>query len=155
MTTFNGGGGADGPRGEMAYLLAQTILGLHGPDGKPHMRGADARLASGRVEVDIRMESMVRGMAQQIWMDAASIAASAEAAIREAVSKVDLEQVIKETVAAELARVRAELHDKVRREIDGLVGVAVHDAIGTKIAAEAKALAFSAWRTVMSDEPKK
>jgi hypothetical protein len=150
VTTFNGGG----PRDDMAYLLAQTILGLHGPDGRPHVRGADPKLASARVEVDVRMESMVRGMAQQIWMDAASIAASAEAAVREAVSKVNLEQVIKDTVANELARVRAELATTVQKRIAGIVESAVHDAVGREVAAEARAIAVASWHKVMDTFPK-
>lgn len=99
-------------RDRMAYMLAETILGLRDHDAKaPNL---DPRMSNAGVEVQIRLESMTRGLVERIWMNSAAIAESAEAAVREATKDVSLEKLVRDTVAAEVARIRSEITTKVR-----------------------------------------
>lgn len=103
-------------RDRMAYMLAETILGLRDSDAKaPH---PDPRMSKAGVEVQIRLEGMTRGLIEHIWMNSAAVAESAEAAVREATKDISLEKLVRDTVAAEVARIRSEITGRIRASLE-------------------------------------
>lgn len=146
MTEF---GSRGGPRDEMALRLAQLIIGMRDAERLEH-RGPDARLASGLIEVDIRMESMVRTMVHEIWMDAGQLAASAEAAVREATAQVSIVKVVQDIVARQVAAVKIDLESKIAKRISEIVESAIADATGNGLRTYAQQVAEKLWDKAMA-----
>lgn len=144
-------------------MLAQQVLGhldydpLTGePHPKPHSGAGDPRLAPARMHVHLELESMIRGICRQIWIDSAAVSANAEAQIREAVAKVDLEAEIARAVAAELGRARYDITSIVRKKIEALIDLGISDAIGDAPRKLANKIAGRMWDAVFgSDVPRK
>lgn len=132
-------------RDRMAYLLAETILGYRDYERGPKPLHHVAEAATGRVEVDIRIESMVRGMIDKFWLDAASLASAAEAAIREATKEVSIEKLVKETVAKQIALVQRDIEDRIRKRIDDLVTSVVYEQVEDALRIYARDKARMIW----------
>lgn len=130
-------------RDRMAYMLAETILGMRDDQARA-ARGPQPEMSSAGVEVTMRLESMTRGMIEHIWLNAGAIATAAEAAVREATSSVSLEQVVRDAVRAEVERVRREVADKVRKRLgDHFTAILVDEIERTGVRGELRAIAQS------------
>lgn len=96
---------------------------------EPAARSPQPEMSRAGVEVQVRLESMTRGMIERIWMDVGAIATAAEAAVREATSSVSLERVVRDAVRAEVERVRREVGDKVRKRLEDHLEAILADEI--------------------------
>lgn len=130
-------------RDRMAYMLAETILGMR--DGQAVAApGPQPEMSRAGVEVQLRLESMTRGMIERIWLNAGAIATAAEAAVREATSSVSLEQTVRVAVQAEVERVRREVVDKVRKRLERhFEEILVDEIEQSGVRGELKAIAHS------------
>lgn len=130
-------------RDRMAYMLAETILGMR-DDQASTARSPQPEMGHAGVEVTMRLEGMTRTLVEHIWLNAGAVATAAEAAVREATSSVSLEQVVRDAVRAEVERVRRDVADKVRKRLeDHFTAILADEIESTGIRGELRALARS------------
>jgi hypothetical protein len=134
------------PFREQSLMLARQVLGYKNPDDpSPHSAVGDPRVASAQLRVDVRLESMVRGICQQLWVDSAGIAANAEARVREALSQTNIEFEIAKEVKHQLDDMRRWITDRVRKRIEQLVDQAIDERIGQAPQLLAKKITGKMW----------
>lgn len=130
-------------RDRMAYMLAETVLGMRDDQART-ARGPQPEMSRAGVEVTMSLESMTRGMIEHIWLNAGAIATAAETAVREATSKVSLEQVVRDAVRAEVERVRRDVADQVRKRLeDHFTSILADEIESSGVRGELRALAWS------------
>jgi hypothetical protein len=141
------------PKDRYAVMLARQVLGQHDYENpRPHSGTGDPRLADAQMRVDLHLESMVRGICRQVWIDSAAVAANVESQVREAAAKADVETEIAKAVAAEFARMRCEITNIVKRKVEGLIDLAVSDAVGDAPRKLANKIAGRMWDAVFGNE---
>lgn len=145
MTEFNS---RDYDRDRVSYMLAETILGLR--DADHGITGFDG-IATGSIEVDFHIKSMVREFCRKIWVDNAAISRAAQEAVLEAASKVNLPQVVNDAVDAEVAHVKRNLRDIIERQIESEVRDTVHRLVQDKLVPHLKAKAESVLSSIWHD----
>ena len=122
---------------------------------KPHSGTGDSRLADARMTVDLRLESMVRGICQQIWVDSAAVAANAEAKVREALNQTNIEAEIDKAIAREMDNLRHWLNQKVSKRLNELVDRAIDERIGDAPRLLAKKITDKMWAAYTGRKPGK
>lgn len=147
------------PFRDTARMLANQVLGHLNYDPetgehypKPHSGTGDPRIAPARMQVRIELESMIRGMCKQVWIDSAAVAQNAEMQIREAASRIDLEAEIHKAVAHELSCMRRDITKIVQDKIKALIDLGISDAIGDAPRKLANKIAGRMWDAMFGDD---
>jgi hypothetical protein len=136
---------------DMSMMLARSILtsselvNNEGRKLRPHVGAGDQRLAGAKMEVNLRLEAMVRGICQQVWIDQAAVAANIEDRVREALAETSIEAEIARAVASEISRMRSWIVDKVQKRIEKLIDDAIDERIGKAPATLAKKITDKMW----------
>jgi hypothetical protein len=134
------------PFRETALMLARQVTGLDDLDRRaPHPGASDPRVAGAKMEINLRLESMVRGICQQVWVDSAAVASVVEARVREAVNESSIEAEIARAVQAELDFARRSIVDRVRKRIQDSIDRAIDERVGKAPATLAKKITDKMW----------
>ena len=107
------------------------------------------------MQVDVRLESMVRGIVRQVWVDSAAVTSVVEERVREAISQSNIEKVITETANREVALARERITRMVQDKIARFVEAGVDAALGDGPRKLANKIASRMWDRVFGDVAKR
>lgn len=148
------------PFRDTVSMLAHQVLGHLEYDrktgehfAKPHSGASDPRLAGAKMTIDLRLESMVRGICQQIWVDSAAVAANAEGKVREALSEANIDLEIAKAVKLEMDNMRSWIAERVRKRIYEAVDRAIDERIGGAPKLYAKRITDRMWTSYFGKPP--
>lgn len=116
-------------RNEYALMLARQILGDADYQDQAS-RLPPAEVSRAEATVQINLESMVRGIRRQVWIDSAAIAQRVHDQLGEAIKGLSIEAVIVKAVKVELARVEREAEQMVRTEVEKQIKAMVASYLG-------------------------
>lgn len=144
------------PSDYYAKTLARAVLGMDDFNNpKPHPGTVAPELARAQMTIDLRLESMVRGICQQIWVDSAAVAANVEAKVREALNQTNIEREIDKAIEREMGNLRRWLAEKASKRLNELVDRAIDERIGDAPKLLAKKITDRMWAAYTGRKPGK
>lgn len=138
---------------EIASMLARQFLGFE--DYSKDARILPAEISSAQAQVEINLSSMVRGIRRQIWIDTAAIADRVEKQLEAACADVNIDRVIAEAVAAEIANMKRTIGDVVRKRIHDMIENAILDKIQDGPYRYASKVVARMWDALVPEVPKR
>lgn len=143
------------PRSYFATTLARQILGEEEFEQRRLRENAEglnrAELADARLRVDVHLESMVRGITKQIWLDSAAVSRVVEERVRAAMDEHKLEEAIQRAVTAEVERARAEIRRRVEEKVKQMTEYAIEGAVGDGPRQLARKVASRVWASAFPE----